>query len=94
MDQSLANVSRVEDNPLLTWQPADTLQLRKDGALTPLTDPSESERSGIVPALVAAGLFITLLLALYTVLWKCMDSRIPEKKKSRSRCRAAQTDTV
>lgn len=54
--------------------------------------PSERE-SGIVPGIIAAAVFISFLLALYAVLWKCMVTapksfRQEKKKKRRERARA------
>ncbi|XP_066570449.1 uncharacterized protein LOC136759381 isoform X2 [Amia ocellicauda] len=54
------NGSTVPPRPALTGLPAD-----KD---------SQAPGSGIIPGAIAAALFITFLLALYTVLWKCMVS--------------------
>ncbi|KAK2840691.1 hypothetical protein Q7C36_012270 [Tachysurus vachellii] len=48
---------------------------------TPVTE--KPRPSGIVPGLVAAGIFIILLLALYTALWKCMVS--PPRRGKRNR---------
>ncbi|KAM5172430.1 uncharacterized protein ACMZJ9_005222 isoform 2-T2 [Mantella aurantiaca] len=39
--------------------------------------------SGLVPGLIAAGIFIMFLLCLYAILWKCMVS--PPNKKRRKR---------
>ncbi|XP_061115719.1 uncharacterized protein sb:cb288 [Conger conger] len=54
----------------------------------PGTDaPSDSE-SGIVPGVIAAAVFISFLLALYAVLWKCMvtaPKRQEKKKRQRAR---------
>ncbi|XP_072537232.1 uncharacterized protein [Salminus brasiliensis] len=47
----------------------------------PLTETPK--RSGIVPGAIAAALFISFILALYTVLWKCMVS--PPKRGKRKR---------
>ncbi|KAG7221400.1 hypothetical protein INR49_017276 [Caranx melampygus] len=42
---------------------------------------------------IAATVFITLLLALYAVLWKCMVSP-PQRKHSKVRVRVQQKDSV
>ncbi|XP_055017181.1 uncharacterized protein sb:cb288 isoform X2 [Boleophthalmus pectinirostris] len=92
---SVPNVSKVVD-PDLAWKSFNPVHPRNGStaAATHLTLTEDSERSGIVPALVAAALFITLLLTLYAVLWKCMDSKVPQRKKSKVRVRVRQTDTV
>ncbi|KAG9488784.1 hypothetical protein GDO78_005006 [Eleutherodactylus coqui] len=40
--------------------------------------------SGLIPGLIAAGIFIMFLLCLYAILWKCMVSRPQKKQKKRS----------
>ncbi|XP_049341883.1 uncharacterized protein sb:cb288 isoform X1 [Astyanax mexicanus] len=47
----------------------------------PLTETPK--RSGIIPGSIAAALFISFILALYTVLWKCMVS--PPRRGKRKR---------
>ncbi|KAL7827291.1 hypothetical protein SRHO_G00330090, partial [Serrasalmus rhombeus] len=49
----------------------------------PLTESPVPKRSGIIPGAIAAALFIGFILALYTVLWKCMVS--PPKRGKRKR---------
>lgn len=39
--------------------------------------------SGLVPGLIAAGIFIMFLLCLYAILWKCMVSPPQKKRKKR-----------
>ncbi|XP_072289492.1 uncharacterized protein [Eucyclogobius newberryi] len=93
---SVPNVSKVVD-PDLTWQSLKPVQLINAGSSAAATHPAITEESmpGIVPALIAAGLFITFLIALYTVLWKCMDSKAqPQRKKSKLRVGVRQPDTV
>ncbi|XP_055080302.1 uncharacterized protein sb:cb288 isoform X2 [Periophthalmus magnuspinnatus] len=92
---SAPNISEVVD-PDLTWQSFSPVHLRNGStaAVTHSSVTEESETSGIVPALVAAALFITLLLALYAVLWKCMDSKVPQRKKSKRRVSMRRMDTV
>lgn len=43
--------------------------------------------SGIVPGIIAASLFISLLLCLYAILWKCMVSMPKRQMKRQSRRR-------
>ncbi|KAK7934413.1 hypothetical protein WMY93_005309 [Mugilogobius chulae] len=45
-------------------------------------------------SLVAAGLFIMLLLGLYGVLWKCMDAKVSQRKKSKSRVRVRRIESI
>ncbi|XP_077325801.1 uncharacterized protein LOC143960776 isoform X3 [Lithobates pipiens] len=40
--------------------------------------------SGLIPGLIAAGIFITFLLCLYAILWKCMVSP-PNNRKRKKR---------
>ncbi|KAM3924182.1 uncharacterized protein RB166_007549 [Leptodactylus fuscus] len=40
--------------------------------------------SGLIPGLIAAGIFIMFLLCLYAILWKCMISPPRKKRKKRS----------
>ncbi|XP_036954464.1 uncharacterized protein sb:cb288 isoform X2 [Acanthopagrus latus] len=73
---------------LLTGQPLHTVQQR-NGSTTAATSRSEdsvAKASGIIPAAIAATLFIAFILALYTVLWRCMVSP-PQRKHSRVRMR-------
>lgn len=93
------NVSKVDD-PDLTWLRLNPVPLRNAGstagsiaAHNTITEDSVSGSSGIVPAIVAAALFITFLLTLYAVLWKCMVSP-PQRKKSKLRVRVQQKNTV
>ncbi|XP_047446982.1 uncharacterized protein sb:cb288 [Mugil cephalus] len=55
-----------------------------------VTHPSSEDSivapNGIIPGLIAATVFITFLLALYAVLWKCMVSP-PRRKHSKLRVR-------
>ncbi|KAM4746017.1 uncharacterized protein FYW61_016994 [Anableps anableps] len=51
------------------------------------TEDSLTRRTGIIPGTIAASVFIAFLLALYSVLWKCMMSP-PKRKKSKRRVRA------
>ncbi|XP_048875830.1 uncharacterized protein sb:cb288 isoform X2 [Brienomyrus brachyistius] len=46
------------------------------------TAPPVDGGSGIIPGGIAAAVFISLLLALYAVLWKCMGTP-PRKKEKR-----------
>ncbi|KAM4036310.1 uncharacterized protein ACNLHF_015226 [Anomaloglossus baeobatrachus] len=39
--------------------------------------------SGLIPGLIAAGIFIMFLLCLYAILWKCMVSPPHKKRKKR-----------
>ncbi|KAG7239248.1 hypothetical protein INR49_029538 [Caranx melampygus] len=57
------------------------------------TEDSLTRTSGIIPGAIAATVFITLLLALYAVLWKCMVSP-PQRKHSKVRVRVQQKDSV
>ncbi|KAJ8400103.1 hypothetical protein AAFF_G00401420 [Aldrovandia affinis] len=53
------------------------------------TDPTAGRGSGIIPGAMAAAVFISFLLVLYAVLWKCMGSspQRREKRKKRSKSR-------
>lgn len=90
------NDSKVVD-PDMTWPRVNTAPLRNAGSAAAthpaFTEGSQTGTSGIVPALFAAALFITFLLALYAVLWKCMVSP-PQRKKSNWRVRLQQRTTV
>ncbi|CAH2274968.1 Hypothetical predicted protein [Pelobates cultripes] len=44
-------------------------------------------RSGLVPGLIAAAIFIVFLLCLYTILWRCMVS---QSKRHRKRLQRAK----
>ncbi|KAG8441014.1 hypothetical protein GDO86_006667 [Hymenochirus boettgeri] len=47
-------------------------------------------KSGLVPGLIAATIFIAFLLCLYTILWKCMVSHSNRKGK-RTKKKSAPT---
>ncbi|XP_035392277.1 uncharacterized protein sb:cb288 [Electrophorus electricus] len=68
--------------PAPVWLPLTSL---RNGSMvaspSPLTETPLHKRSGIIPGLIAAALFITFLLALYTVLWKCMVSPATKRGK-------------
>ncbi|TNN40490.1 hypothetical protein EYF80_049348 [Liparis tanakae] len=69
-----------------------------NGSTAAATHPSGPEnsstsRSGIIPAALAATVFIALLLALYAVLWKCMVSP-PRRKHSKLRVRVKRKTSV
>ncbi|XP_072560176.1 uncharacterized protein [Paramormyrops kingsleyae] len=49
--------------------------------------PPTQKTSGIVPGLIAAGLFILFLLGLYALLWRCMVSQ-PSRRQRKERARA------
>ncbi|KAJ8339484.1 hypothetical protein SKAU_G00362700 [Synaphobranchus kaupii] len=51
------------------------------------TDPAGARGSGIIPGGIAAALFISFLLVLYAMLWKCMVTtpRRREKKKKKKK---------
>ncbi|XP_062855475.1 uncharacterized protein sb:cb288 [Trichomycterus rosablanca] len=77
------NLSQVPP-PAPAWLP---LTSHRNGSmlasLAPITERPVQKRSGIVPALLAAAIFIAFLLALYAVLWKCMVSPPKRGKKRR-----------
>ncbi|KAJ8261105.1 hypothetical protein COCON_G00168280 [Conger conger] len=56
------------------------------------TDPGDARGSGIIPGAIAAAVFISFLLVLYAVLWKCMVTtpRRREKKKKKRRSRGRE----
>ncbi|XP_078808450.1 uncharacterized protein LOC110015603 [Oryzias latipes] len=57
------------------------------------TEGSPNSSSGIIPGIVAATVFITFLLALYTVLWRCMTSP-RQRKRSKVRARLNKSCAV
>ncbi|XP_047011334.1 uncharacterized protein sb:cb288 [Ictalurus punctatus] len=71
-----------------------SLTSQRNGSLvaSPAPITERPKRSGIVPGLIAAGIFIMLLLALYTALWKCMVS--PPKRGKRKRILKGTNATV
>ncbi|KAF7694920.1 uncharacterized protein sb:cb288 [Silurus meridionalis] len=75
------NLSQVIP-PAPAWLP---LTSHRNGSLmaSPATITERPKRSGIVPGVIAAGIFICFLLALYTALWKCMVS--PPRRGKRKR---------
>ncbi|XP_002663231.1 uncharacterized protein sb:cb288 [Danio rerio] len=74
--------------PVSSWLPSNSF---RNGSVTggkpPLADTPVSRQSGIIPGAIAAAVFIAFLLALYTVLWKCMISP-PKRRKKRASLRA------
>ncbi|XP_064164662.1 uncharacterized protein sb:cb288 isoform X2 [Anguilla rostrata] len=57
------------------------------------TDPGGARGSGIIPGAIAAAVFISFLLLLYAVLWKCMlttPRRREKKKKKKKRCKGRE----
>ncbi|RVE67963.1 hypothetical protein OJAV_G00086800 [Oryzias javanicus] len=54
---------------------------------------SPSRSSGIIPGIVAAAIFITFLLSLYAVLWRCMTSP-RQRKRSKARARMKKSSPV
>ncbi|XP_040928060.1 uncharacterized protein sb:cb288 isoform X2 [Betta splendens] len=63
--------------------------LQTNGTSAAVTQASVTRSSGIIPGAIAATVFITFLLALYAVLWKCMVSP-PQRKHSKVRVRIQQ----
>ncbi|XP_069379576.1 uncharacterized protein [Paralichthys olivaceus] len=90
------NSSKMVD-PDLTGQLFQAVQQRNGSAaavtLPSFTEDSVTSSSGIIPGAIAATVFITLLLALYAVLWKCMVSP-PQRKHSKVRVRLQQRSSV
>ncbi|KAG7332058.1 hypothetical protein KOW79_003892 [Hemibagrus wyckioides] len=76
-----ANFSQVIP-PAPAWFPL-TSDRNSSLVASPAPVTEKPRHSGIVPGLIAAGIFIILLLALYTVLWKCMVS--PPRRGKRKR---------
>ncbi|XP_043542726.1 uncharacterized protein sb:cb288, partial [Chiloscyllium plagiosum] len=58
----------------------DTVTLPEDHRLPPIqrsaNESSPARQSGVAPGFAAAAIFISFLLALYAVLWKCMSSKV------------------
>ncbi|XP_060927234.1 uncharacterized protein sb:cb288 [Limanda limanda] len=84
-------------DPDLTGQLFQAIQQR-NGSAAAVTLPSSTEDpsttiSGIIPGAIAAAVFITFLLALYAVLWKCMVSP-PQRKHSKVRVRLQPRSSV
>ncbi|KAM4615738.1 uncharacterized protein ACJ7VT_008756 [Polymixia lowei] len=80
-----------------SWQHLNTVPQR-NGSTAAATHPSCTEDcfsrgNGIVPGAIAAAVFITFLLSLYAVLWKCMVSP-PQRKKRKVRIRERQGTPV
>ncbi|MCJ8735370.1 hypothetical protein PDJAM_G00246050 [Pangasius djambal] len=75
------NLSQVIP-PAPAWLP---LTSHRNGSLvaSPAPITERPKHSGIIPGMIAAGIFIILLLALYAILWKCMVS--PPKRGKRKR---------
>ncbi|XP_034548858.1 uncharacterized protein sb:cb288 [Notolabrus celidotus] len=89
--------SKMVDPDLRTWQLLHTVQ-QMNGSTAASTQPSHTEdpsarNSGIIPGAIAATVFITFLLALYAVLWKCMVSP-PQRKHNKVRVRVQQRSSV
>ncbi|XP_056319347.1 uncharacterized protein sb:cb288 [Danio aesculapii] len=78
-DQNLTQIV----SPVSSWLPSNSY---RNGSVTdskpPLAETPVSKQSGIIPGAIAAAVFIAFLLALYTVLWKCMISQ-PKRRKKR-----------
>lgn len=55
----------------------------------PLAETPVNRESGIIPGAIAAAVFIGFLLALYTVLWKCMVTQ-PKRRKKRVSLKARE----
>ncbi|XP_068167196.1 uncharacterized protein sb:cb288 [Antennarius striatus] len=73
---------------------ADQQRNASSGSTLPShTEDSLTWSSGIIPGAIAAAVFIAFILALYTVLWKCMVSP-PQRKKSKMRVRGQQRSSV
>ncbi|KAM4748112.1 uncharacterized protein WCC33_005582 [Rhinophrynus dorsalis] len=49
----------------------------------------QEHRSGLVPGLIAASIFIMFLLCLYTILWRCMVSQAHRQAKRHRRKRTS-----
>ncbi|XP_073323055.1 uncharacterized protein [Pagrus major] len=83
------------DRHLLTRQLLHTDQQRNvsTAAATSRSEDSVTKTSGIIPGAIAATLFIAFILALYTVLWKCMVSP-PQRKHSKVRMRGQPRASV
>ncbi|CAJ1069254.1 uncharacterized protein sb:cb288 [Xyrichtys novacula] len=91
------NNSKMVDPDLRSWQFLHTVHQR-NASTAAATHPSHTEdpltrNSGIIPGAIAATVFITFLLALYAVLWKCMVSP-PQRKHNKVRVRVQQRSTV
>lgn len=75
-------------SPAFSWLPHSS---ERNGSIT-ATPPAHDERpvdrtSGIIPGAIAAAVFIGFLLALYSVLWKCMGRQPKRRKRRRSKVR-------
>ncbi|KAK7135541.1 hypothetical protein R3I94_014268 [Phoxinus phoxinus] len=73
-----------------SWLPFNS---DRNGSVTasppPLAETPVKRESGIIPGVIAAAVFIGLLLALYTVLWKCMVTQ-PKRRKKRTSLKARE----
>ncbi|KAL4609544.1 hypothetical protein GN956_G23891 [Arapaima gigas] len=58
------------------------------------TAPPVDRGSGIIPGGIAAAVFISFLLALYAMLWKCMGSAPKRKDKKKKPKAHEQTELV
>ncbi|KAG7480788.1 hypothetical protein MATL_G00059880 [Megalops atlanticus] len=79
---------------VISEQPLVSFTTAQSNGSTPTPHPTHTDvpldrGSGIIPGGIAAAVFISFLLALYAVLWKCMVTppRRKEKKKRRVRLR-------
>ncbi|KAM9858041.1 uncharacterized protein ACBR49_020097 [Aulostomus maculatus] len=95
-ENSFDNSSKMVD-PDLTWRALHVQHT--NGSTAASTHPSGTEESlsgsssGIVPGVIAAAVFITFLLTLYAVLWKCMVSP-PQRKRRKVRVRPQPRTSV
>ncbi|KAM4678044.1 uncharacterized protein O3C94_010043 isoform 2-T3 [Discoglossus pictus] len=72
---------RIFGSPGVPEMPMDWTWNRPPNS-TASSDNSELEhRSGLVPGLIAASIFIMFLLCLYTILWRCMVSQAHRNAK-------------
>ncbi|KAL0979151.1 hypothetical protein UPYG_G00181380 [Umbra pygmaea] len=87
------NTSEKTD-PTHTWVLSSAQQSNGSQGSTAIPYPAHTEPmargSGIIPGAIAAALFISFLLALYTVLWKCMVSP-PQRLRKRVRVQERRT---
>ncbi|XP_077080098.1 uncharacterized protein LOC143732686 isoform X1 [Siphateles boraxobius] len=77
-----------------SWLPFNS---DRNGSVTasppPLAETPVNRETGIIPGAIAAAVFIGLLLALYTVLWKCMVTQpksVSVRRKKRTSLKARE----
>ncbi|XP_077118878.1 uncharacterized protein LOC143774950 [Ranitomeya variabilis] len=77
------NVTDQEHGPVQGLETTTNWNWKSPSHFTNGSKISPGHPSGLVPGLIAAGIFIMFLLCLYAILWKCMVSPPHKKRKKR-----------